>query len=71
MKKKVTREALEQFISNEIAQSQRCPNGLRIRIEPRPEGGWKVVPLETTDPLCLKRVAAIGARFQVDFELVD
>jgi hypothetical protein len=74
MKKKMTRAELERFILAEIAQSERCPKSLRIRIEARDEGRWAVIPLdqtEGTNPMCVKRIASIEARFQVDFELVD
>ena len=73
MKEGMSRAALEQFILAEIARSQKCPNGVSIRIEPGREGSWTVVPLAQvdTDPLCLKRIAAIAARFQVDFKLTE
>lgn len=72
MKQQRTRAALEQFILAEIARSGRCPKHLRIIIEPRGDGRWAVVPIdktEGTDPLCMKYIAAIEARFQIDFAL--
>ena len=75
MKKKITRGELERFISAEIARSQKCHKELRIRIEPRNEGSWAVIPLTEADsyfhPDCTKRIAAIEARFRIDFELVE
>lgn len=74
MKRQMTRAALEQFMLAEIASSGRCPKQLRIGIEPRGEGSWAIIPLDQTegsDPMCIKRIAAIEARFQIDFELVE
>jgi hypothetical protein len=73
MKKRVTRDALEQLILAEIDRSQRCPKGIGIRIEPGVEGSWTVIPLAqaNSDPGCIKRIAAIAARFRVDFELTE
>ena len=72
MKKKMTQAALEHFVLAEIAQSRRCPKGLRIHIEARADGRWNVVPLDQNlDQGCIKRVAAITARFHVDFELIE
>jgi len=73
MKKKVTPDALEQLILAEIAHSQKCPKGISIRIEPGDEGSWTVIPLAQTDsdPGCIKRIAAIAARFRVDYELAE
>ena len=73
MKKKVTRGVLEQLILAEIAHSQKCPKGVNIRVEPGNEGSWTVIPLAQTDrdPGCIKRIAAIVARFRVSYELTE
>jgi hypothetical protein len=74
MKTKMTRADLERFVLAEIAESLRCPAQLRISIQSRGEGHWAIVPLDQThgpDPMCIRRIAAIAARFQIDFELVD
>jgi len=73
-KKKMTRPELEQLLLAEIAKSGRCPKQLRISIAPRVQGRWAVVPLDQTqgaDPMCMKRIASLEARFQIDFELID
>ena len=68
----MTRAALVQFVLAEIARSQRCPKGRRIRIEPRADQCWKITPLDQfLDEGGIKRIAAVEARFQVDFELAD
>ena len=73
MKKKMTRNALEQLILAEIDRSQKCPKGISICVEPGVEGSWTVIPLAqaNSDPGCIKRIAAIAARFRIDFELTE
>jgi hypothetical protein len=73
LKKRITAAESERVISVEIAKSELCPAAAQIRIESTSNGKWTVVPdaNASADARCARRIAAIAARLQVAFELIE